>query len=103
MRHIILFGALHCANEPNWLFEYLSGQVPFPLKIRMLNARVLGEHQNGPVEAFVFFLDKIGIEKKNFVIPDTSALHPRIFELFQLLKRQILENFCTLIVFRIGF
>jgi hypothetical protein len=101
MRHIILFGALHCKNEPNWLFEYLSGQAPFPLKIRMLNARVLGEHQNGPVEAFVFFLDEIGIEKKNFVIPDTSALHPRIYELFQLLNRQILEKFCSLIVFRI--
>ncbi len=101
MRHIILFGALHCTNEPNWLFEYLSGQAPFPLKIRMLNARVLGEHQNGPVEAFVFFLDEIGIEKKNFVIPDTSALHPRIYELFQLLNRQILEKFCSLIVFRI--
>ena len=101
MRHIILFGAIHCTNEPNWLFEYLCGQAPLPLKERMLNAQVLGEHQDGPLEAFVFFLDEIGIEKKNFVIPDTSALHPRIYELFQLLNRQILEKFCTLIVFRI--
>ena len=101
MRHIILFGAFHCTNEPNWLFEYLCGQAPLPLKERMLNAQVLGEHQNGPLEGFVFFLDEIGIEKKNFVIPDTSALHPRIYELFQLLNRQILEKFCTLIVFRI--
>jgi hypothetical protein len=101
MRHIILFGALHCANEPNWLFEYLRDQAPLSLKERMLNAQVLGEHQNGPLEAFVFFLDEIGIEKKNFVIPDTSALHPLIYELFQLLNRQILEKFSTLIVFRI--
>ena len=101
MRHIILFGALHCTNERNWLFENLSGQTPLLLKSRMLNARVLGEHQNGPLEAFVFFLDEIGIEKKNFAIPDTRALHPRIYELFQLLNRQILEKFCTLIVFRI--
>jgi hypothetical protein len=101
MRHIILFGALHCMNEPNWLFKYLCGQAPLSLKERMLNAQVLGEHQNGPLEAFVFFLDEIGIEKKNFVIPDTSALHPLIYELFQLLNRQILEKFCTLIVFRI--
>ena len=101
MRHIILFGAFHCTNEPNWLFEYLCGQAPLPLKERMLNAQVVGEHQNGPLEGFVFFLDEIGIEKKNFVIPDTSALHPRIYELFQLLNRQILEKFCTLIVFRI--
>ena len=101
MRHLILFGALHCTNEPHWLFEYLNGLAPPPLKKRMLNAWVLGEHQNGPLEAFVFFLDEIGIEKKNFVIPDTSLLHPRIYELFQLMTNQILEKYCTLIVFRI--
>jgi len=99
--HIILFGALHCTNEPNWLFKHLSNQASLPLKERMLNVRVLGEHQNGPLEAFVYFLDEIGIEKRNFVIPDTSALHPHIYELFQLLKRQTLEKYCSLIVFRI--
>jgi hypothetical protein len=101
MRNIILFGALHCSNDPNWLFEYLCDQAPLSLKGRMVNALVAGEHQNGPLEAFVFFLDEIGIEKKNFVIPDTSALHPLIYKLFQLLNRQILEKFCTVIVFRI--
>jgi hypothetical protein len=101
MRHIILLGALHCANEPNWLFEYLYDQAPLLLKERILNAQVLGEHQSGPLEAFVFFLDEIGIEKKNFVIPDTSALHPVIYDLFQELNRQILGKYCTLIVFRI--
>ena len=101
MSHIVLFGALHCAKEPHWLFQNLKNQAPLTLKNRMLNAWVLGEHQNGPLEAFLFFLDEIGIEKKKFVIPDTSGLHPRIYELFQLLNRQILEKFCTLIVFRI--
>ena len=62
-RHVILFGALHCTNDPNWLFGHLYGQAPLPLKNRMVNARVLEEHQNGPVEAFVFFLDELGIEK----------------------------------------
>jgi hypothetical protein len=101
MRHIILFGALHCTNESNWLFDYLNDQAPSSLKSRILNVRVLGEHQNGPLEAFVFFLDEIGIERQNFVIPDTGALHPRIYEWFQSLNQQILEKFCTLIVFRI--
>lgn len=101
MLHVILFGALHCTNETYWLFEYLNGQAPLSLQNRMLNAWVLGEHQNGPLEAFVYFLDEIGIEKKNFVIPDTSALHPRVYELFQEMNRQVLEKFCTLIVFRI--
>ena len=100
MCHAILFGALHCASETNWLFDHLRGQAPLPLKHRMLNALVLEENQNGPLEAFVFFLDEIGIEKENFVMPDTRALHPRIYEWFQLLNRQILEKYSTLVVFR---
>jgi hypothetical protein len=100
-RHIILFGALHCTNESNWLFKHLYNYAPLPLKERMFNVQVLGEHQNGPLEAFVYFLDKIGIEKKSFVIPDTSALHPHIYEFFQLLNRQTFEKYSALIVFRI--
>lgn len=100
-RHIILFGALHCTNEPNWLFEYLRSQAPLFLREKMLNAQVLEEHQNGSLEAFVFFLDEIGIEKKNFVIPDTDALHPLIYELFESLSGQILNKFSALIVFRL--
>jgi len=99
--HIILFGALHCTNEPNWLFKHLSNQASLPLKERMLNVRVLGEHQNGPVEAFVYFLDEIGIEKKHFVIPNSNSLHPRIYELFQMLNQETLEKYRSLIVFRI--
>lgn len=98
--HIILFGALHCTNEPDWLYKNLCNQASLPLKERMLNVRVLGEHQNGPLEAFVYFLDEIGIEKKHFVIPNTSLLHPRIYELFQLLNRQTLKKYRSLIVFR---
>jgi hypothetical protein len=67
----------------------------------MLNVWVLDEHQNGPVEAFVYFLDEIGIERKHFVIPNTNSLHPRIYELFQMLNQQTLEKYRTLIVFRI--
>jgi len=101
MSHIVLFGAFHCANEPHWLFQNLKSQAPLSLKNRMLNAWVLEEHQTGPLEAFLSFLDEIGIEKKNFVIPDTSGLHPRIYELFQGLSHQIFEKVCTLIVFRV--
>ena len=99
--HLILFGALHCTNEPNWLFKNLCNQASLHLKERMLNVRVLGEHQNGPVEAFVYFLDEIGIEKKHFVIPNTNSLHPRIYEMFQMLNQETLEKYRSLIVFRI--
>jgi hypothetical protein len=66
----------------------------------MLNVSVLGEHQNGPLEAFVYFLDEIEIKKQHFVIPNTKLLHPRIYEFFQLLKRQTLAKYRSVIVFR---
>ncbi|MGD9308481.1 MAG: hypothetical protein PVG51_05045 [Desulfosarcina sp.] len=99
-RNIILFGALHCKNESNWLFQNLHNQAPLPLKDRMLNIVVLGEHQKGPLEAFVYFLDEIGIEKRYFVIPGSSQLHPRVCEFFQLLRRQTLDKYRFVIVFR---
>jgi len=99
--HIILFGALHCTNDPNWLFKSIWDQASLYLKEHMLNVRVLEAHQNGPVEAFVYFLDKIGIGKKDFVIPNTNSLHPRIYELFQVLNRQTLEKYHSLVIFRV--
>ena len=98
--HIILFGALHCTNDQNWLFEKIYSRASLRLKKRMLNLRVLGEHQNGPLEAFVYFLDEIGIERTHFVIPDTGLLHPRIYELFHSLNRETLGKYRSLIVFR---
>jgi hypothetical protein len=100
-RHIILFGAIHCTNESNWLFKNLCRRAPLTIKERIINVQVLGEHQNGHIEAFVYFLDEIGIEKKTFIIPDTSALHPHIYELFQSLNRQNLAKYRCLVVFRV--
>ena len=99
-RHIILFGAMHCTDETNWLFHNLCGQASARLRKRMINVQVLGEHQNGPLEAFVYFLDEIGIEKTHFVVPDTRALPARIYRWFPLLNRQTLKKYGTLIVFR---
>ncbi len=99
-RHIVLFGALHCTNDPNWLFQNLRRQASPPLTGWMLNVQVLGEHQNGPLEGFLFFLNAIGINKKHVVIPDTKSLHPWIYELFQRLKRQTLDKYRAVVVFR---
>jgi hypothetical protein len=99
-RHVILFGALHCTNEPNWLFHNLYSHATSSLEERMLNVQVLGEQQSGPVEAFVYFLDEIGVEKGDFVIPDTRALPSRIYQWFPLLDRQTLQKYTSLIVFR---
>jgi hypothetical protein len=100
LRHIILIGALHCTKESNWLFHNLCSQASLTLKVGMLNVRILGEHQNGPLEAFVYFLDEIAVKKRHFVIPNTRLLHPRVYELFPLLNRQTLKKYRSLIVFR---
>jgi hypothetical protein len=100
LRHIILFGALHCTNESNWLFHNLFSQASPTLKEGMLNVQILGEHQNGPLEAFVYFLDEIAVNRRNFVIPDTRLLHPLIYELFPMLNQQTLKKYRSLIVFR---
>jgi hypothetical protein len=100
LRHIILFGMLHCTSESNWLFHNIHNQASPALKDEMLNVCVMGEHQNGPVEAFVYFMDEIGIEKRDFVIPDTRALPDHIYEWFPLLNSQTLGKYRSLIVFR---
>jgi hypothetical protein len=99
-RHIILFGALHCTNESNWLFQNIYRQASPALKEKLLNVWVLGEHQNGPLEAFVYFMDDIGVEERDFVIPDTRALPDPIYEWFPLLNRQTLGKYRALVVFR---
>lgn len=99
-RHAILFGALHCTDRPNWLFGRVRTMAPGPVADKMLNIRVVGEHQDGLLEAFVFFLDEIGVARRNFVIADTRSLHPLIFRWFSLLEPQTLGRFHTLVVFR---
>lgn len=100
LRHIILFGALHCTNESNWLFHNLYTHASPTLKYDLFNVRVIGEHQNGPVEAFVYFMDEIGVKKGHFVIPDTLSLPDRICEWFPSLNRQTMAKYRSLIVFR---
>lgn len=100
LRHVILFGALHCTNDSNWLFHNLLNQAAPTLRDEMLNVCVLGEHQNGPLEAFVYFMDEIGVEKRDFVIPETRSLPDPIYEWFPLLNRQTLGKYRSLIVFR---
>lgn len=100
LRHVVLFGAFHCAKEPNWLYGNLWESADPALRAKMLNVRVAEEHENGPVEAFLFFLDEIGLEKERFVISENGLLHPWIFDSFPMLSRQILEKYKVIIIFR---
>jgi hypothetical protein len=47
-----------------------------------------------------YFMEEIGVQKKDFVIPDTRSLPGHIYEWFPSLHRQTLGKFRSLIVFR---
>ncbi|MEJ2639084.1 MAG: hypothetical protein P8010_05865 [Desulfosarcinaceae bacterium] len=99
-RHLILFGALHCANTTHWLFDNLRNQAPENLKTRLINVQVLGEHQNGSLEAFLYFMDEIDIAAADFVISDTRGLPRQIYRWFPALDTQILSKYSAVMVFR---
>lgn len=98
-RNVILFGALHCTERPNWLYATVRDTAPVSLG-KMRNVRVVGEHQDGPLEAFVFFLDEIGLAKGDFVIQDADRLHPLVYAWFPLLNQQIFTQYKSVVVFR---
>ncbi len=99
-RHAILYGALHCSHRPHRLFGRLRADAPPALRRRMLNLQVLGEHQDGPLEAFVYFLDELDLAPGHFAVADTGALHPLVYRWFGLLNQQVFSEFATLVVFR---
>jgi hypothetical protein len=100
--HVILIGSLHCTGEPNWLFGRLLREAPPALRQRMMNVQVVGENQSGPLQAFLFFLDRLGIatEESALVFADTGNFPLPLRRWFPALNRQSLERYPTLIVFR---
>ena len=99
-RHAILYGALHCSRRPHRLFGRLQADAPPALRRRMVNVQVLGQHQDGPLQAFVHFLDELGLAPGHFAVMDTATLHPRVQRWFALLNQQVFSEFATLLVFR---
>ncbi len=75
-RHVVLYGALHCADERGWLYRHLRTQAGERQAVAMRNIQVLGEYHFEPLAAFLYFLDQIGIAPGHFVIEDTRHLHP---------------------------
>jgi hypothetical protein len=98
-RYAILFGALHCQEKGEWLFGAVHRRAPRRVADKMLNVRAVEVHQEGPVEALAYFLQAIGVQRENFVVIDTKAVHPQIYEWFDLLG-MMLKDFSVLMVFR---
>lgn len=97
-RYAILFGALHCQDKGEWLFGSIHRRAPRRIAGEMLNVRAVEVHQEGPVEGLAYFLEAIGVGQENFVVIDTKAVDPLIYQWFDLLG-MMLEDFSVLMVF----
>lgn len=98
-RHAVLFGALHCANQRNWLFERVRQEASPRMAREMHSVRIFGQHQDQPVSDFVYFLDQIGFPHQHFVVVNPRNLHTYIDEWFWLLA-STMRRYHTVIVFR---
>jgi hypothetical protein len=98
-RHAVIFGALHCADQPNWMYRRIRLGEHRVSREEIRNVNVIGEHQNGTVEAFLEFIHVIGVARRNFMIADTSALDSTLFTWFPALTRSF-ARFHSVIVFR---
>ncbi len=98
-RYAVLFGALHCTSRDEWLYGNTRRLAPRRVAGEMLNVRVMGEHQDGSIEALAYFLEEIGIQRDDFVVVDSKAVDPVIYKWFELLG-VLFKNFTALIVFR---
>ncbi len=98
-RHAVLFGALHCADQPNWMYRRVRLSEHRVNREEIRNINVIGEHQDGPLEALLVFIHAIGIERRSFLIADTGALDRLIYAWFPALTRSFLR-FEAVIVFQ---
>jgi hypothetical protein len=98
-RHAVLFGALHCADQPNWMYRRIQLGERRVSREEIRNVNVIGEHQDGTLEAFLAFIHAIGVERRHFMIADVDALDRLIFTWFPGLTRSF-QRFDSIIIFR---
>lgn len=99
-RNVILYGALHCADESTWLYYHLREQMPAREGVPMRNIRVIGTHQHAPTRAFVIFLNALGMGRKDFVLADTGIVPLPVRRWFGAFDQHILQRYESLIVYR---
>jgi len=99
-QHLILFGALHCGDFDGWLYDLLGrSTLPFPSS-QMTSLRVMGEHQDGSLEAFIYFLDEADLRHGSFTLTRPAHLPPWVIRAFPVLYDQTLSHYDAVAVFR---
>ena len=100
-RHVVLYGAFHCSHQSGWLYQRLRKRpLPDTPSDAILNLRVAWEHQEAPIEAFVYFLDELGLVSGDFVIANPESLPAQIVDWFPFMSANELRAFGALAVFR---
>ncbi len=97
-RHAVLYGALHCIDEPSWFLgrvrtDNQDGQAESTLSVNVINA-----HGSGETEAFVNFLQELELSPPPFVVPHTAMLHAEVYAWFPHLT-QTFRQYDAVIVF----
>lgn len=98
-RHAVLFGALHCADQPNWMYRRIQLGEHRVSREEIRNVNIIGEHQDGTLEAFLAFIHAIGVERRQFMVADVAALDRLAFTWFPGLTRSF-QRFDSVIIFR---
>ena len=102
-RHVVLYGAFHCSHQGGgWLYQRLRKRpLPDTPSDAILNLRVAWEHQEAPIEAFVYFLDELGLASGDFAIVNPELLPAQIDDWFPFMSANELRTFGTVAVFRL--
>lgn len=102
-RHIVLYGAFHCSHQPKWLYGRLKMEPPTGDEGIMLNIRITREHMEGPIEAFIYFLDELKFTVNgsgDIVVTDTASVANRFRDWFPFLATNELDPYAALVIMR---
>ncbi|NQV44225.1 MAG: hypothetical protein HQ501_04940 [Rhodospirillales bacterium] len=99
-RYVVLFGARHCGAIAHWLYPMTMDALPELNGDDAMSIRVISEHQEGPLEAFIYFLDTIGMPPGSFALINSETLHPWVRETFLLLWAQMVNLYDGIVVIR---
>lgn len=99
-RHVVLLGALHCSERPGWFIDRIRRLPAGPAST--LNVRVVQHRGEGPVEAFMHFLEQLELAGMPLVIAGAGSLPDPASRWFELLRWSTLDQFGAVVVYPAG-
>lgn len=97
-RHAVLYGALHCVDEPSWFLGRLRANGDGRKPGQTLSVNVVNARSSVETAAFVGFVEELGFPSPPFVVPQTAMLHAEIYAWFPQLTRTF-RHYDSVIVF----